>query len=192
MPGVYRQGQLDLAGTIVGIVEREHMLPLPTVAVGDVVLGMPSSGPHTNGYSLIRSIFADIPLQASFDNIGVLGEALLAPHRSYLEPVRRLRQRVTVKALAHLTGGGFVENIPRVLPPGTAVRITPRSWAIPPIFQMIQQMGQISRLEMYRVFNMGIGMIAIVAAEDASAATAGSDSIWRIGDVVAGDRTVVI
>jgi len=192
MPGVYQQGQLDVAGTIVGVVERAQMLPLPTVVAGDAVLGLPSSGPHTNGYSLIRSVFADTPLHASFDGIGVLGEALLAPHRSYLDAIRRLRRRVQVKALAHLTGGGFVENIPRVLPAGTAVRLAPRAWPIPPLFDMIQQKGRISRPEMYRVFNMGIGMVAIVGADDVPAAAGNDDQMWHIGDVVDGDRMVLM
>jgi len=192
MPGVYAAGQFDVVGTIVGVVERAHMLPLPTVAVGDVVLGLPSSGPHTNGYSLIRRVLGDAPLDTRVEGVGVLGEALLAPHRSYLSVVRRLRERVTVKALAHLTGGGFVENVPRVLPAGRSVRIAPGSWPIPPLFRWIQDRGQIAAAEMYRVFNMGVGMAAIVSPDEAQAALAGSDTIWRIGEVVAGQREVLL
>jgi phosphoribosylaminoimidazole synthetase len=192
MPGVYCVGEFDLAGTIVGVVERERMLPLPTVAVGDVVLGLPSSGPHTNGYSLIRRILGDTPLDTQVAGVGVLSDALLAPHRSYLSEVRALRQRVTVKALAHLTGGGFIENVPRVLPKGTSVRLTPGSWVIPPLFRYLQEKGQIDRREMYRVFNMGVGMVVIVSAAEAQTALAGSETIWRIGEVVAGDGEVLL
>jgi phosphoribosylaminoimidazole synthetase len=192
MPGVYQAGEFDLVGTIVGVVERRYMLPLATVAEGDVVLALPSSGPHTNGYSLIRRVLADTPLETSVAGIGMLGEALLVPHRSYLDEVRRLRQRVTVKALAHVTGGGILENLPRVLPDGLGVRIASGCWPVPPLFRFIQEKGDIADREMYRVFNMGIGMIAIVAAREVDAALAGPDLIWRIGEVVAGPREVVI
>jgi phosphoribosylaminoimidazole synthetase len=192
MPGVYSPGHFDLVGTIIGVVERERMLPLPTVAAGDVALGLPSSGPHTNGYSLIRRVFADMPLTAQFPGVGVLGDALLTPHRSYLDVVRRLRQSVTIKALAHITGGGLLENTPRVLPQGVSVRLDPRAWPLPPLFRLIQEKGQVADLEMYRVFNMGIGMVVIVSAEDAAIALAGGEEMWRIGEVVAGQREVII
>ena len=196
MPGVYADGQFDLAGTIIGVVERDQMLPLPGVAAGDVVLGLPSNGPHTNGYSLIRSALAGVPLDAAFDGVGVLGDALLAPHLSYLDVVRRLRRRVTVKALAHITGGGFIENIPRVLPEGLSVRITPGAWPIPALFRLIQEKGQIATHEMFHVFNMGIGMVVIVSPDEAQAAAqaavAGTDEVVRIGEVVTGERQVLL
>jgi phosphoribosylformylglycinamidine cyclo-ligase len=192
MPGVYEPGQFDLAGTIVGLVERERMLPLPTVAEGDVVLGLASNGLHTNGFSLARQVFAGVPLQTEFPGIGRLGEALLAPHLSYLADVRHMRARVEVKALAHLTGGGFIENIPRVLPEGLSVRVTPGAWPVPALFALIQEKGQIATAEMFHVFNMGIGMAAIVSAEDAAMALAGHDGMWRIGEVVAGGREVLL
>jgi phosphoribosylformylglycinamidine cyclo-ligase len=192
MPGVYAAGQFDLVGTIVGLVQRERMLPLPTVAEGDVLLGLASNGMHTNGFSLARRIFAATSLSAEFPGVGILGEALLAPHRSYLAEVRHLRQRVEVKALAHLTGGGFIENIPRVLPQGLSAQIERDSWPVLPIFRLIQDKGQIAPAEMFRVFNMGIGMVAIVAAADADAALAGQEGMWRIGQVVAGQHEVLL
>ncbi len=192
MPGVYAPGKFDLVGTIVGVVERARMLPLDTVAVGDVALGLPSSGPHTNGYSLIRRVLGDTPLDTYVEGVGVLSDALLAPHRSYLSAVRVLRQRLTVKALAHLTGGGFIENVPRVLPLGTSLRLLPDSWPVPPLFGYLQQKGQIDRAEMYHVFNMGVGMVVIVSAQDAEVALAGGEAMWRIGEVVAGEREVLL
>lgn len=192
MPGVYAPGEFDLVGTIVGVVERERMLPLPTVAVGDVALGLPSSGPHTNGYSLIRQALGDTPLDTVVEGVGALSDALLAPHRSYLSAVRELRRRVTVKALAHLTGGGFIENVPRILPAGASLRLATGSWPVPPLFGYVQQRGQIDRREMYRVFNMGVGMVVIVSAAEAELALKGGEPMWRIGEIVAGDHEVIL
>ena len=149
-------------------------------------------GPHTNGFSLIRRVLAGMPLDSELPGIGVLGKALLAPHRSYLDVVRRLRERVPVKALAHITGGGFIENVPRVLPPGLSVRIERSAWTVPPLFRFIQERGQIAEAEMFRVFNMGIGMMVIVAPEQAEAALAVDSGMRRIGTVVPGDHEVVL
>jgi phosphoribosylaminoimidazole synthetase len=192
MPGVYQSGEFDLVGSIVGVVERSEMLPRANVAAGDVLLGLPSSGPHTNGYSLIRRIFAGTNLETRYPDVGLLGEALLAPHRSYLEPVGRLRRLVEVKALAHLTGGGFIENIPRVLPAGVAARIDLGAWRTPALFELIQRQGQVALAEMYRVFNMGIGMVVVVPAEAADAALRSGVDGWRIGELVAGEREVIL
>ncbi len=192
MPGVYADGQFDIAGTIVGVVERDRMLPLPTVTVGDVALGLPSSGPHTNGYSLIRRLVADTPLETVAPGVGVLGEALLQPHRSYLAVVRRLRARAPIKALAHITGGGLIENTPRVLPEGVSLRLVRGAWPVPPLFSYLQNKGHIAEREMYRVFNMGVGMVVIVSADDAAALLAGDDEIWRIGEIVPGRREVLL
>ena len=190
MPGVYLPGEFDLVGTIVGVVERERMLPRPDVAAGDVLIGLLSSGPHTNGYSLIRSIFAGVALDAEFEDVGVLGEALLAPHRSYLPVVREMERRgVRLKALAHITGGGLIENVPRVLPAGVDAHIDRRSWEIPPLFRLIQRQGGVDAAEMYRVFNMGIGMVVIVAAEQADLAAGGAPII---GEVVPGEGRVLL
>lgn len=162
MPGVYAEGQLDLAGTIVGVAERDSLLPRNGLASGDVILGFPSSGPHTNGYSLLRKIFYGIPLDTIFPELGEpLVDALLRPHRCYFE---QLWSRMAhIKALAHLTGGGLWDNLPRVLPKSLLAAIDQASWPVPPLFRLIQQRGQIEEREMFRVFNMGIGMLAIVA-----------------------------
>ncbi len=171
MPGVYQPDEFDVAGTIIGVVERSSILPrTDQLRAGDVLLGLRSSGPHTNGYSLIRKVFEDVPLDMVFSELNVpLADALLAPHRSYLPLIRSAlsTQHSTIKALAHLTGGGFIENIPRVLPGQLGAQITLGNWPVPPLFQLIQQRGDIATEEMYRVFNMGIGLIAIVAPENA-------------------------
>ena len=192
MPGVYLRDEFDLVGTIVGVVERDEMLPRPDVQAGDVLLGLPSSGAHTNGYSLIRRVFADMPWDARYPGVGTLAEALLAPHRSYLPAVTALRRQVHIKALAHITGGGLVENVPRVLPEGLAARIDLGTWPVPPLFQVIQRKGQVGLEEMYRVFNMGVGMVVIVPAEDAEAALRAGQATWHIGEVVAGERGVIL
>src|SRR5688572_31724188 len=136
MPGVYAPGEFDIAGTIVGVLERGSMLPRADIGPGDVLIGLRSSGPHTNGYSLIRKIFEGIPLETVFPELGVpLADALLAPHRSYLNVLSAvLRPPSTVKALAHLTGGGFIENIPRILPEGVDALVHHDSWPVPPLF----------------------------------------------------------
>ena len=192
MPGVYAQGEFDLAGTIVGVIERESVLPRADIRPGDVVIGIRSSGPHTNGYSLIRKIFQDVPLETIFPELEMsLADALLAPHRSYyplLCPVLN-----DLKGLAHLTGGGFIENIPRILPENTSVAIHKDSWTVPPLYDLIQQKGEVAPEEMYRVFNMGIGMVAIVAKENVSKVQqAIPEPTFILGEVVAGERKVTI
>lgn len=162
MPGVYAPNEFDVAGTIIGVLEKENILPrISELKAGDVLIGLKSSGPHTNGYSLIRKIFADTPLDTIFPELGIpLADALLAPHRSYFNLLYpHLSQ---VKALAHITGGGFIENIPRVLPDNLDAAVHINSWNPPPLWNLIQQKGNIATGEMYRVFNMGIGMVAIV------------------------------
>ena len=173
MPGVYQPGEFDVAGTIVGLVDRAQILPRTSeLRAGDVLIGLRSSGPHTNGYSLIRKIFQDIALDTYFEELNAtLADALLVPHRSYLPLLQATNSNCytsNIKALAHLTGGGFIENIPRILPDHLDAQIDLGSWPVLPIFQLIQQQGEIDAEEMYRVFNMGIGMIAIVAPEDVS------------------------
>lgn len=187
MPGVYAPGELDLVGTIVGWVERERIIDGTGIVPGDVAIGLASSGLHTNGYSLARRALAGEPLTGDHPALGrPLGEALLAPHRSYLPAVTRLQAAVQVKGLVHITGGGFVENIPRILPPGVGVRLDPAAWPVPPLFRLIQERGQVAEAEMYRVFNMGLGLVAFVAAAEAPAAlaAAGIDA-WAIGEAVA-------
>ena len=195
MPGVYQAGEFDIAGTIVGVLERDAMLPRPTIGVGDVLIGIRSSGPHTNGYSLIRKIFADIPLETVFPELGgSLADALLAPHRSYLNVLSTvLRPPSPVKGLAHLTGGGFIENIPRILPEGVDAVIRQGSWPVPPLFGLIQSRGEIAPEEMHRVFNMGIGMVAVVAKEDVEKVQqAIAEETYILGELVKGEGKVIL
>ncbi|HUX40731.1 MAG TPA: phosphoribosylamine--glycine ligase [Rectinemataceae bacterium] len=169
MPGTYREGELDIAGTIVGILEREKALPRPNLAAGDLLVGLASSGLHTNGYSLARCAFAGVDLEALHPLLGESpADALLRPHRSYLPLLNAAldAEPSPVKALAHITGGGFVENIPRVLPSGLDAVIRRGSWKVPPIFELIGQLSGAGEEEMARVFNLGIGMVAVVAPGD--------------------------
>jgi phosphoribosylamine--glycine ligase/phosphoribosylaminoimidazole synthetase len=197
MPGVYTPGEFDVAGTIVGLVEREAILPRKDLLqAGDVLVGLRSSGPHTNGYSLIRRIFVDVPLTAVLPELGIpLGDALLAPHRSYLNllgPVLENHPRL-IKALAHLTGGGFIENIPRVLPDDLLARVFRGSWPVPMLFRLMQQRCSVAEEEMYRVFNMGIGMVVVVAKEDAAAfQTMLGEESWIIGELARGAKKVAL
>jgi phosphoribosylformylglycinamidine cyclo-ligase len=169
MPGTYAEDDYDLAGFIVGVVEKDRALPRG-VSEGDVLVGLPSSGLHTNGYSLARKVLFDV-LGHKVDTVlpelgGTVGEALLATHRCYLAALEPLIERDKIHALAHITGGGFPGNIPRVLPAGLGARIRRGSWDVPPLFRIIQKGGDISDEEMYRTFNMGVGMIALVAPAD--------------------------
>ncbi len=169
MPGTYRQGEMDIAGTIVGLADGDRLLPRGDIAEGDLLIGLSSSGLHTNGYSLARAITAQMDMEHVLPELGEsLGEALLRPHRSYL-PLLRAALDATpspIKALAHITGGGLLENIPRVLPASLDACIHSDSWVWPPLFSLLQRWGSISDEEMRRVFNLGIGMVAIVSAAD--------------------------
>ncbi len=173
MPGVYAPGEFDVAGTIVGALERDAILPRPNVAAGDVLVGLASSGPHTNGFSLIRRIVEGADLQTPLAELGArsLADALLVPHRSYLPIVGPVLAQPDhpIKALAHLTGGGFIENLPRVLPDDLGVVLKRGSWPVLPIFDVLQQRGEVDPLEMLRVFNCGIGLVIVCAADDAAA-----------------------
>ncbi|MFO7918491.1 MAG: phosphoribosylformylglycinamidine cyclo-ligase [Anaerolineae bacterium] len=167
MPDVYAPGQMDLVGTIVGLVERGEIIDGSAIAPGDVLVGLPSSGLHTNGFSLVRSIFDTGDYERYEEDLGcTLGEALVEPHRSYLPHVRALRKVVEVKGLAHITGGGFVDNIPRILPAGMRAVVDRSAWQVPPIFRRIAEAGDVDRDEMYHVFNMGIGLVVVVAADE--------------------------
>jgi phosphoribosylformylglycinamidine cyclo-ligase len=165
LPDLYAPGHLDLAGTVVGVVEREHIIDGGTVVPGDRVWGLPSTGLHTNGYSLARKIVARLDLRTEpYQGLGTsLGEALLQPHPSYLRTMEVLFG--SVKAIAHITGGGIVGNLPRVLPEHVSVELQTGSWTVPPIFGVLQELGGISNEEMLRVFNMGLGLIFITAPE---------------------------
>lgn len=185
MPGVYQPTEFDVAGTIVGVLERSEILPRPAIQSGDVLIGLRSSGPHTNGYTLIRKVFENTSMDAS------LAEALLAPHRSYFNLLYPHLDKV--KALAHITGGGFIENIPRVLPGNLNAIIHLDSWDVPPFWRQIQEKGNISAEEMYRVFNMGIGMIAIIDKSVVSNfQTCIPELTFVIGELVDGERKVTL
>jgi phosphoribosylformylglycinamidine cyclo-ligase len=188
MPGMYAAGEYDLAGFAVGVVEKRRIIDGSRIARGDVVLGLASSGAHSNGYSLIRKIIAvkNVDLAARFHG-RPLGEVLLEPTRIYVKPVLKLARSVTIKGLAHVTGGGLLENVPRILPAGLAARIERAAWRLPPLFQWLQAQGDIADEELYRVFNCGIGLVAIVAPADAARAvrilSAAGETVWRLGRV---------
>lgn len=167
MPGIYTPGSYDVVGTIVGSVKRQGLLPRPhDMQPGDLLYGLPSSGPHTNGYSLIRRIVEDLDLQQSLEDSASLIDALLVPHRSYLPEVRSLEEaRIFPKGLAHVTGGGLVDNVPRILPSGLRARIDRRSWDVPLLFRQLLAWSEMEPEEAYRVFNMGIGMVVVISAD---------------------------
>ena len=201
MPGLYQAGEYDVAGTIVGAVEREKILDGTRVRPGDVAIGLPSAGLHTNGYSLARRILFDDLGKRPGDRLKELGgrsvaEVLLAPHRSYLRALEPLLKEDLVHAMAHITGGGFFDNIPRVLPGDLDVRIRSGSWPVLPIFELLEREGKVSREEMHRVFNMGIGMVLLVPPESVPRASdllsSGGEPYYFIGNVLAGRRQVLI
>jgi len=173
MPGMYRPGEYDLAGYIVGVVDRGQIIDGSKVRIGDVVLGLPSNGLHTNGYSLARKILFErlnLRLSSRIPGLrGTLGEELLRVHRNY-QPLLAKAPRGMIHGLAHITGGGLIDNLPRILPKNCAAVIDTRSWRVPEIFNFIGEKGKVDRAEMYQVFNMGMGMVAIVGQRDAAAA----------------------
>jgi phosphoribosylformylglycinamidine cyclo-ligase len=198
MPGFYADGEYDIAGFIVGAVDKAKLVDGRTIVPGDVLIGLPSSGLHTNGYSLARRVFlerAGMKPATYVPELGSsLGDALLATHRSYLGIVRPLLERGLVKGLAHITGGGITENLPRTLPEGCAAEVDLRSWTVPPIFRLLQERGAIGLDEMLRAFNMGVGLIVVCAATHAQrvlnlAANAG-EKAFRLGLVIAGEHAV--
>ncbi len=197
MPGVYTPGEFDVAGTIVGVLERGHLLPREDIQPGDVLIGFHSSGPHTNGYSLIRKIITGYDLHEYRPELNSnLADALLKPHRCYLNLLAELIEQddSPIKALAHLTGGGFIENIPRVLPDHLSARINKNRWPVPPLFRWLHRTGGVQEQEMYRVFNMGIGMVAVVSAERAAEVMRQvPEECWVIGalEKSSGPRVVV-
>lgn len=188
MPGVYREGAWDLAGTLVGVVERDQILGPERVRAGDALLGLPSSGPHTNGYSLIRKVVAGQDLEAFVPELGeTLKEALLRPHRAYLSEFLRLEAAgVQVHAIAHITGGGLPENLPRALPEGLGAEVWKGAWPVPPVFPYLQRLGEVPEEEMYRVFNMGLGLIFVLPEEEAAKAQALVGG-FLVGRVVPGE-----
>jgi phosphoribosylaminoimidazole synthetase len=196
MPGVYAQGAFDIAGTLIGVAERSRLLPRDDIAAGDVLIGVASSGPHTNGYSFLRKLFQWLPLDsvpAGLDR--PLGEALLEPHRSYLGVLGPVIDGGLVKALAHITGGGLPENLPRVLPDGIDAQVRLGSWPVPPLFRLVRELATgVDIHELHRMLNMGIGMVVVcdpAAVADVQASI--REETWVIGSLVSGtpgSRTV--
>jgi phosphoribosylformylglycinamidine cyclo-ligase len=193
MPGFYADGEYDIAGFIVGVVERARLITGATIAPGDVLIGVPSTGLHTNGYSLARRIAFD-HLQLKVDSLvpelgRTIGDALLEPHRSYLSLIKPLLATGSIKGMAHITGGGITENLPRILPDGRAARIRTSSWTVPRLFTWLQESGRVPSSDMMRTFNMGIGLIVAVApdrADHVKSALGGS----IIGEIVPGESAV--
>lgn len=189
MPGMYPEGEYDLAGFAVGVVEKDQVINGRSIAAGDVVLGLASNGAHSNGYSLIRKIIErDQPdLDAEFDNGKTLRQAIIAPTRLYVKPILAALQQFTIKGMAHITGGGITENVPRILPENTVAQIDAGAWQMPKLFQWLQQAGNVETQEMYRTFNCGIGMVVVVAAEDADAVQAflakQGETVYRLGEI---------
>jgi len=197
MPGFYREGEYDIAGFIVGVVDREKIIDGKTIVPRDVLLALPSAGLHTNGYSLARKLFFEVASYepgTRIDELGMTaGEALLLPHVSYLKPLDGLLDRGVIKGLAHITGGGLTDNLPRILPAGTAVKIEKGSWPIPALFELLRRLGNVSESEMYRTFNMGVGMVIVCSSSDAATIKNHlGEQCYTIGEVVSGNREVII
>ncbi len=190
MPGMYPDGEYDLAGFAVGVVEKSQVIGGQAIAPGDVVLGLASSGAHSNGYSLIRKLIdvSGIGLKSDFHG-QPFADVLMAPTRIYVKSLLALMQAMTVKGMAHITGGGITGNLPRCLPESVAAQVDATSWTRPPLFDWLQQVGNVEPDEMLRTFNCGIGMCVVVAATDAAAAMAhlqaSGETVWRIGEIVA-------
>jgi phosphoribosylformylglycinamidine cyclo-ligase len=194
MPGVYESGEIDLVGTIVGTVDRAAIIDGSRIEVGDILLALPSSGLHTNGYSLARRVLEGLDWEAPHPDLGEsIGDALLAVHRPYTHPVRQLQEAgVDLRGLAHITGGGVIDNLPRILPDGVGAVIERGTWPEPPLFALIQSTGEINANEMFHVFNMGIGMIAVIPAGQRELALATLDAVYAVGQIVAGDKVIQV
>lgn len=207
MPGFYPDGEYDIAGFSVGIVDKEKLIDGSTIRTGDALIGLPSSGIHSNGFSLVRKVLledARLDLATPYARLSpsspekvaeqTLGEVLLTPTRIYVQPILALLEKFTVKGMAHITGGGFYENIPRMLPGGTAAVMEAGSWPIPDIFQLIQERGKISTKDMFSTFNMGIGLVLALGQEEAEEAiqylASMGEQAYRIGQVVEGDKSI--
>ncbi|HEY3299548.1 MAG TPA: phosphoribosylformylglycinamidine cyclo-ligase [Methylophilaceae bacterium] len=188
MPGMYPAGEYDLAGFAVGCVDKEKIINGTTIAEGDVVLGLASSGAHSNGYSLIRKLIEKSGIDMDSDFNGQpFRDVVMAPTRIYVKPLLKLIETMPVKGMAHITGGGITENVPRVLPEGLTAEVKKGSWAMPPLFTWLQAQGNVADSEMYKTFNCGIGMVVIMSADNAQAAqdllAAEGEQVWRIGHI---------
>ena len=196
MPGFYADGEYDLAGFIVGVVDKSKVIDGKNIAAGDVVLGLPSNGLQTNGYSLARKLFFEVggfQVDSFVEELGeTVGEALLKKHTSFLKPLEKILESGKIKGLAHITGGGFLENIPRILPENVSVEIKRGTWNAPSVFGLMQKLGNVADSEMFRTFNMGIGMIVICAEENKDFLKNNLDKCFEIGRVIKGNKEVAI
>jgi phosphoribosylformylglycinamidine cyclo-ligase len=194
MPSMYADGEYDLAGFIVGVVDRAKIIDGRSIGPGDVVLGLPSTGLQTNGYSLARKLFFEVGGYKADSYIeeldSTVGEALLATHSSFLPQLDGLLDLGKIKGLAHITGGGFLENIPRILPDGVSVEIKRGTWPESPIFGLMQRLGNVDDKEMFRTFNMGIGMVVVISPDNTAALREQIGDCYKIGTIVSGDRSV--
>ncbi len=197
MPGMYAPGDYDLAGFAVGVVEKTDIITPQRVSAGDTIIGLGSSGPHSNGYSLIREIIevSGSNLNQEFEG-ATLGESLLVPTRIYVKTILALIESINVTAIAHITGGGLLENLPRVLPQGVSAGISQGSWSMPPVFKWLQDSGRVEQDEMLRTFNCGVGMVVCVDSQDAERAIIhlenSGEKVIVLGEIVESDRTEVI
>jgi len=189
MPGMYPVGEYDLAGFAVGVVEKSQIITGADIKPGDIVLGLASNGAHSNGYSLVRKIIerSKPDLNAKFDGERTLAECIMAPTRIYVKPLLALMQEIKIKGMAHITGGGLLENIPRVLPTNATAVLNGKSWLTPKLFDWLREQGNVAQQEMYRAFNCGIGMVVVVDENDAAAAIrqleAAGETVWDIGTI---------
>jgi len=198
MPGFYRDGEYDLAGTIIGAVSRDKIITGDGIQVGDILLGLPSNGLHTNGYSLARKLLFEVAKYSPDHYVNELkdktGAALMRVHRSYLAIIKKLTSGEVVSGMAHITGGGITENLPRIIPKGMGAQVDLASWQVPPLFEHLQKLGNVERDEMLRTFNMGIGLIVVVPAEKVKKAKAilnrANERYHIIGRIVRGERKV--
>ena len=192
MPGVYQHGELDLVGTVVGIVARNSVIDGSRIEAGDVILGLPASGLHTNGYTLARTVLSELDWHAPHPDLGdTPGNVLIAPHRCYLSEVQALWEAgIDVRGLAHITGGGLIDNPPRIFPDGLGAEIKHGSWPVPPIFNLIQTLGTISDADMAHAFNMGLGMLVVVPQAQAERAQQVLDEAFIVGKMVVGETAV--
>ncbi|MHB0926970.1 MAG: phosphoribosylformylglycinamidine cyclo-ligase, partial [Gallionellaceae bacterium] len=186
MPGMYPVGEYDLAGFAVGVVEKANIISGADIKAGDVVIGLASNGAHSNGYSLVRKIIerSKPDLNARFDGERTLADCIMAPTRIYVKPLLALMQKLTVKGMAHITGGGLLENVPRVLPENTVAQLDGKAWHTPVLFDWLREMGNVAPQEMYRTFNCGIGMVVIVDKGDAAAALAQLNAAGETATVI--------
>ena len=200
MPGFYPEDEYDLAGFSVGIVDKEKIVDKTKMKAGDVIIALPSSGVHSNGFSLVRKVFdvENADIKSPVDELGgkSIGETLLTPTKIYVKPVLALLEKVEVKGISHITGGGFYENIPRCIPDGLCAKIDESAVRILPIFELIAKTGGISKRDMFNTFNMGVGMSIVVAKEDAETAIAilkeNGEDAYLLGEIIEGEEKIVI